>query len=69
MSERCPNEPIIIATAGAAHTAEPARGGTDPVAEDRRAFDRERKRQASVKAPLPIASFERAVTTLAGAAP
>jgi hypothetical protein len=32
-------------------TAEPARGDTDPVTERRRAFDRERKRRASAKAP------------------
>jgi hypothetical protein len=34
----------------AERTAELARGGTDPVAERRRAFDRERKRRASAKA-------------------
>jgi hypothetical protein len=68
MSELSPEEPSI-ATAGAARTAELARGATDPVAERRRAFDRERKRRASVKAPLAIASFERAVTALARAAP
>jgi hypothetical protein len=50
MSELSPDEPSI-ATAGAACTAELARGGTDPVAERRRAFDRERKRRASAKAP------------------
>ncbi len=50
MSELPPDEPSIAA-AGAARTAELARGGTDPVAERRRAFDRERKRQASAKAP------------------
>jgi hypothetical protein len=64
-----PSDESSIATAGAARTAELARGGTDPVAERRHVFDRERKRRASVKAPLAIASFERAVTTLAGAAP
>jgi hypothetical protein len=47
MSELSPDEPSI-ATAGAARTAELARRGTDPVAERRRAFDRERKRRASV---------------------
>jgi hypothetical protein len=51
MSELSPDEPSI-ATAGAARTAELARGGTDPVAERRRAFDRERKRRASAKASL-----------------
>ncbi len=49
MLERPPDEPSI-ATAGAARTAEPGRGGTDPVAEDRRAFDRERKRRAAAPA-------------------
>ncbi len=50
MSELPPDEPPN-ATAGAARTAELARGGTDPVAERRRAFDCERKRRASAKAP------------------
>jgi hypothetical protein len=50
MSELSPDEPSI-ATAGAARTGELVRGGTDPVAERRRAFDRERKRRASAKAP------------------
>jgi hypothetical protein len=50
MSELSPVE-TSIATAGAARTAELTRGGTDPVAERRRAFDRERKRRASAKAP------------------
>ena len=54
MSEPSPDEPSI-ATAGAARTAELARGGTDPVAERRRATDRERKRRASAKA-LPAES-------------
>jgi hypothetical protein len=67
MSE-LPDEPSI-ATAGAARAAELARDGTDPVTERRRALDRERKPRASIKAPLAIASFERAVTTLARAAP
>jgi hypothetical protein len=40
MSELPSDEPSI-ATAGAARTAELARGGTDPVAERRRAFDRD----------------------------
>ena len=50
MSELPPDEPSIAA-AGAARTAELARDGTDLVAERRRAFDRERKRRASAKAP------------------
>src|SRR6476646_5899468 len=50
MSELSPAEPSI-ATAGAARTAELARGGTEPDAEHRRAIDRERKRRASAKAP------------------
>ena len=54
MSQLSPDEPSI-ATVGAARTAELARGGTDPVAERRRAFDRERKRRASAKA-LPAKS-------------
>jgi Toprim domain-containing protein len=49
MSEQSPDEPSI-ATAGAARTAELATGGTDPVAERRRAFERERR--ASAKASL-----------------
>jgi hypothetical protein len=49
MSELPSDEPSIAA-AGAARTAELARGGTDPVAERRRAFDRERKQRASAKA-------------------
>ena len=49
MSELPPDEPSI-ATAGAARTAELARDGTDPVAERRRALDRECKRRASAKA-------------------
>jgi hypothetical protein len=40
-----------IATAGAAPTAELARGDTDPVAEPPRAVDRDPKRRASAKAP------------------
>ena len=54
MSELSPDEPSI-ATAGAARTAELARGGTDPVAERRRAFDRERKWRGSANA-LPAES-------------
>ena len=50
MSELSPDEPSI-ATVGAARTAELARVGTDPVDERRRAFDRDRKRRASAKAP------------------
>jgi hypothetical protein len=50
MSELPPDEPSI-ATAGAARIAELTRGGTDPVAERRHAFDCERKRRASAKAP------------------
>ena len=50
MSELSPDEPSIAA-AEAARTVELARGGTDPVAERRRAFDLERKRRASAKAP------------------
>lgn len=49
MSELSPDEPSI-ATAGAARTAELARAGTDPLAERRRAFDRERERQAAAQA-------------------
>ena len=49
MSELSADE-LSIATAGAARTVELARGGTDQVAERRRAFDRERKRRASAKA-------------------
>jgi len=49
MPELSPAE-SSIATAGAARTAELARGGIYPVAERRRAFDRERKRRASAKA-------------------
>jgi hypothetical protein len=49
MSELSPDEPSI-ATAGAARIAELTRGGTDPVAERRRAFDRERKRRGLAKA-------------------
>jgi hypothetical protein len=44
-----PVEVVVLAV----RTAELARGGTDPVAERRRAFDRERKRRASAKAPPP----------------
>jgi hypothetical protein len=44
-----PCEPSI-ATARAARTAELARGDTGPIAERRRAFDRERKLRASAKA-------------------
>ena len=50
MSELSPDEPSI-ANAEIARTGEPARGATDPVAERRRAFDRERKPRASA-APL-----------------
>ena len=50
MSELFHDEPSI-ATAGAARAAEQARSGTDPVAERRRAFDRERQRRASAKVP------------------
>jgi len=46
MSELSPDAPSF-ATDGAARTAELARDGTDPVAERRRALDRERKRTAS----------------------
>ena len=51
MSELSADE-LSIATAGAARTVELARGGTDPVAERRSAFDRERKRRVSSKALL-----------------
>ena len=54
MYEPSPDEPSI-ATAGAARAAELARGGIDPVAERRRAANRERKRRASAKA-LPAES-------------
>jgi hypothetical protein len=50
MFEPSPDEPSI-ATAGAARIAELARGGIDPVAERRRAANRECKRRASAKAP------------------
>jgi hypothetical protein len=50
MSELLPDEPSI-ATAGAARSAKLARVGTDPVDERRRAFNRDRKRRASAKAP------------------
>jgi hypothetical protein len=50
MPELSPDDPSI-ATAGTARTAELAKGGTDPVAERPRAFDRDRKRRASAKAP------------------
>ncbi len=49
MSELPPDEPST-ATAGAARTAGLARGDTDPIAERRRAFDRERKRRAAAPA-------------------
>jgi hypothetical protein len=52
MSELYLDEPS--ATAGAARSAELARGGTDLVAERRRAFDREGKRRASaIVAAMP----------------
>jgi hypothetical protein len=54
MYEPSPDE-SSIATAGAARTAELARDGLDPVAERRRAANRERKRRASAKA-LPAES-------------
>jgi hypothetical protein len=50
MSELPPDEPST-ATAGAARSAELARGGTDPVAERRPAFARERKVRTSTNAP------------------
>jgi hypothetical protein len=50
MSEQSPDE-LSIATAGTGRTGELARGGTDPVAKRRRAFDREGTRRASAKAP------------------
>jgi hypothetical protein len=50
MSELSLDEPSI-ATAGTARTGELARGGTDLVAERRRAVDRERERRASAQAP------------------
>jgi hypothetical protein len=49
MPELSPDE-HPIATAGAARTAELARGG--PIAERRRDFSRKRERRASAKAPL-----------------
>ena len=49
MSELSPDE-LSIATAGTARNAELARGGTDPAAERRRAFDGDRTRRASAKA-------------------
>jgi hypothetical protein len=60
MSELPPDEPSIAA-AGAAR--ELARGGTDPVAERRRAFYSDRKRRASAKAQkgsmhLQLLNFE-----------
>jgi hypothetical protein len=55
MFELSPGE-SSIATAGAARTAELARGGTDPVAERRRAFERERKGRTSAKAPPEVPS-------------
>jgi hypothetical protein len=50
MSELSPDEPSIAA-AGAARSAELVRVGTVPLDERRRAFDCERKRRTSVKAP------------------
>src|ERR1700693_661727 len=47
LSGGVPPEMIVLAI----RTAELARGATDPVAERRRAFDRERKRRASKTAP------------------
>jgi hypothetical protein len=58
MSELPPDEPSIAA-AGAARTAELARGDADPIAERRRAFDRERKRRASAKAPPAESQHEK----------
>jgi hypothetical protein len=54
MSELFHDEPSI-ATRGAASTAQRIRGGTNPIIDRRRAFDRERKRRASAKA-LPAKS-------------
>jgi len=47
LSGGIPVELVVLAV----RTAELARGATDPVAERRRAFDRERKRRASKKGP------------------
>jgi hypothetical protein len=47
LSGGIPVEVVVLAVG----TAELARGGTVPIAERRRAFDRERKRRASAKAP------------------
>jgi len=68
MSELPPDE-ASMATAAAARPPEQAGGGTNSVADCRGLLDRERKRRASVGTWLTIASFERAVTTLARAAP
>jgi hypothetical protein len=48
---KLPLDDSSIADAAAGRTAELTRGGTDPIAERRRAFDCERKRRASAKAP------------------
>jgi len=47
LSGGIPVEVVVLAV----RIAELARGGTDPVAERRRAFDRERKRRAAAKVP------------------
>jgi len=50
------HDDLSIATATAARTCGLARRGTDPIAEPRRAFDRERKRLESAKAPPEVPS-------------
>jgi hypothetical protein len=47
LSGGIPVEVVVLAV----RTAELARGGTDPLAERRRGFDRERKRRSSAKVP------------------
>jgi hypothetical protein len=63
MSELSPDEPSI-ATAGAARTAEQARGGTDPVAERRHAFDRGRRVAYHFIAKAALANAGRIVPAL-----
>jgi hypothetical protein len=63
MSELSPDEPPI-ATAGAARTAEQARGGTDPVAERRHAFDRGRRVAYHFIAKAALANARRIVPAL-----
>ena len=63
MSELFHDEPSI-ATAGAARTAEQARGGTDPVAERRHAFDRGRRVAYHFIAKAALANARRIVPAL-----